>query len=69
MIKVEIPYEVADAITLASLKETKNNIVENLYEHYLGEEGRVQYHEEDVEMFIEIVSNINEVIRYYGDFY
>lgn len=69
MIKVEIPYEAADAITLASLKETKNNIVENLYEHYLGEEGRVRYHEEDIEKFIEIVSNINEVIRYYGDWY
>jgi hypothetical protein len=60
---IELPYKVADAITLATLKETKKNIESLLKAHI----NKGEYmHEEDYTNHLQCLHSIIILIKYYG---
>ena len=60
---IELPYEVADAVTLATLKESKKIIEDCLKQH--TKKGQYM-HEEDYANNLAYLHAIDTLIKYYG---
>jgi hypothetical protein len=60
---VELPYEIADKITLASMQDHRKMLKKQLNDH--AKKG-TWMHESDVAMNTKLVNCFDELIKYYG---
>lgn len=72
MSKFKLDWEIADGITIQSLKQHKKYLKNELKSYYANpkSEGNifgVWMHPEDVEMNKKVIEAINVVLKYYGE--
>lgn len=63
---LSIPYEVADAITLANLIDARNYLLTELENHQEGIVYGAFLHKEDVRKNKKLVKYMTKLIEYYG---